>query len=338
MGEDAEVKGYWKHTTSDTNEDMFWCDGERVNLVELADYLRVVEWWEDPLPLPPLQKYGDRLVYNDGAVAEFGTKQRAGDAFVQDIIGKAPDVRGFCYVQTIGKAAPALTTLTKKYGKGMVIFCPASKETTDDQRLAIELGAHAVFMRIAAMKQLRAVADRWAARNLCVHAPLGLHATMVTAAIVKTAVALKERDGEPEEVWTVMGSGVLSRALQIAWPNAKFFGVPVSRNIKDGEKGRAVLHPYPQDFEKGLIKGDECWLPRELDTIDTYDGKGYVQFNKMAGKNAVFWNVAGKSKPKDLISPELVESAPDWETVLTYDPTDHHQDEFWKQEWTDSFA
>ncbi len=323
------MKGFWDHTFDDLNKDA---------AVSRWDYLRMVEEWKDPLPLPPLKKFGERLVYDDGAAAEYGTKMRAGDAFIKLILDELPFINGFAYVQTIGKAAPALAHLTKKYGKGMMMFCPASKQTTDDQRLAMENGASATFIRIAAMNNLRKLAAQWCMRQEYVNVPLGLGHATTTAAIVKTAVALKERDGEPEEVWTVMGSGVLSRALQIAWPNARFYGVPVSRNMKAGEVGRAKLKPYAQDFAKGLLKDDEQWLPADLDTIDTYDGKGYVQFAKMASKNAVFWNVAGATKPKTLTDSSLIESAPGWDTVIDYDSAGDCQNEYLKEDWVNNFA
>ena len=44
----------------------------------------------------------------------------------------------------------------------------------------------------------------------------------------------------PKEVWTVMSSGVLSRGLQLAWPDfQKVYGVRIGHNTTERERGRA---------------------------------------------------------------------------------------------------
>ena len=57
--------------------------------------------------------------------------------------------------------------------------------------------------------------------------PLGLKHKLMTAGMVKVASQIQE----PDEVYVAISTGVLSRALQIAWPNAKFTSVAVARNL-----------------------------------------------------------------------------------------------------------
>jgi hypothetical protein len=55
---------------------------------------------------------------------------------------------------------------------------------------------------------------------------------------------LKNYD-EPEEMWSVVSTGVLTRGLQVGFPNAKMRGVCVARNMKYGELGRTEIISEP---------------------------------------------------------------------------------------------
>ena len=59
----------------------------------------------------------------------------------------------------------------------------------------------------------------------------------MTAGLVKVASQIQE----PDEVYVAISTGVLSRALQIAWPNAKFTSVAVARNLKAVELGLNII-------------------------------------------------------------------------------------------------
>ena len=87
------------------------------------------------------------------------------------------------------------------------------------------------------MPNLNKIAKDWADQNPnAFFVPLGLKHKLVTAGMVKVASArLKNLK------WFIVATstGVLTRSLQIAWPNAEFVSVAVSRNMKAGELGRA---------------------------------------------------------------------------------------------------
>lgn len=299
--------GYLEHKVDGTNKDLYGKDRDY--------YLDLVRDWDDPLPLPALEQYGHNYVYDDGKCALFGTKMRAGDALMRVLARNG--TKTVTYVQTIGKASPAIAVLSRKYGIDFTMFCPANKVITGDQIIAMENGAQAAWIRIAAMNNLRREAKAWAEENGGVMLPLGLAHELTTAAIVKTAVRLAQRDGEPKEVWTVMGSGVLSRALQIGWPNAEFHGVPVSRNLQPGEAGSAILHTYDTPFEKGLLKQDRPYKS-SFSSIDNYDGKAYALMTRLRTKGAVFWNVASDTQPtltQAALEQRGVLPTPEWKTV-----------------------
>ena len=78
--------------------------------------------------------------------------------------------------------------------------------------------------------------------------PFGLYHPLVVAGVVRVADTIAQEYGEPEEVWCAISTGVLSRGLQIGWPNAKFYSVAVSRNLKEGELGRSDVISDPLPF------------------------------------------------------------------------------------------
>jgi hypothetical protein len=101
----------------------------------------------------------------------------------------------------------------------------------------------------------------------------------------------------------------LSRALQIAWPNAKFHCVAVSRNLKAGELGRAEVITEPLDFT--AVEKKENLPP--FPTVNTYDAKvwKYIPKNKK-GKKILMWNVGTEPELKDASIITATKSYRDW--------------------------
>jgi len=149
-------------------------------------------------------------------------------------------------------------------------------------------------------------AKKWAdERKNAFFVPLGLKHEMVTAGIVKTASKIRE----PEEVYTATSTGVLTRALQIAWPNAKFTSVCVSRNMKAGELGRAAPISHPYAFTKEEDK--DLWPP--FPTIGTYDAKVWRFIPKDTNRDILFWNVGKEPVLQNANLYETLDSYRDWE-------------------------
>ena len=98
------------------------------------------------------------------------------------------------------------------------------------------------------MPNLNKMAKEYAEETGGFFVPLGLYHPLVVAGVVRVAENLTQKYGEPEEVWCAISTGVLSRGLQIGWPNAKFYCVAVARNLKYGELGRSDVVSYPIPF------------------------------------------------------------------------------------------
>ena len=266
-------------------------------------YLNLAGDWEDPNPPPVIELHeGVRVVRDDLLV---GSKVRAGDLLVSRIKENT-----LAYVQPrTGLAGVSILDVAKRHGKKVKLFMPSSKRISEHQACCIERGAEYEFHRIAAMPVLNGIAKKWADKHDDAYfIPLGLKHELVTAGFVKVASQIPE----PEEVWTVISTGVLHRSLQIAWPNAKFHCVAVARNMKKGEIGhdRIISHPLPFTSH---IKEDLTPFP----SVNTYDAKAWKYIPKNTSKDILFWNVGTEPKLEDESIYDRIDSFRNWKKTQT---------------------
>jgi len=255
-------------TTSEVNKD---------DVYSKQQYIDMVGNFTSSFDKPVIESIEDRIVVRED-VLSVGTKARAGELLIA-----TAESDTIVYVQPrFGFAGISLTELCKKYNKRLVLFMPSSKEISDHQAFCIENGCEYHFHRIAAMPNLNLIAKRWAEENNGLFIPLGLKHKLVTAMIVKTASEIDE----PKSFWTAFSTGVLNRALQIAWPNSMANGVAVSRNIQDGEKGRANIVSHYRNFSQNSLI-----LP-PFPSARNYDAKVW----EYTRPGDLFWNVAGEIK------------------------------------------
>ncbi len=110
--------------------------------------------------------------------------------------------------------------------------------------------------------------------------PCGADAAASLGAIAEAAAATGL---EPAEVWSVAGSGVLTRALQRAWPRARFVAVVVGREGCDTGRARRIVHPLP--FERAAK------VRPPFPSAPGYDAKAWEYIRAEAMPGALFWNV-----------------------------------------------
>jgi hypothetical protein len=259
-------------------------------------YLSLAEGWIPYNPDPIVIDHdGVRVVRDDLVV---GTKTRAADLLASKINNDT-----MVYSQPrVGLAGVSLLDVAKHHNKKVVLFMPASKRISLHQACCIERGAIPIFERIAAMPILNIKAKEWADKHDAFFIPLGLKHELATAAIVHTASKISE----PEEVYVAISTGVLSRALQIAWPNAKFTCVAVARNLKAGELGRASVISEPLEFMQ------EEPIQPPFPTVKTYDAKVWKYIPKNTGKKILMWNVGTDPVLKDASIIDRTDSYRKW--------------------------
>lgn len=281
-------------------------DGTNLDLLAgytLKKCLEMSEGFQSILPPIQVKKVGPYFVVDEGANGFVGTKTRFAEWFVAN--SKAKELV-YCQPAT-GLAGPSLCWLAKKFKKKLTLFMPARAEATKHQLYCIEQGAKPIFRRIAAMPNLQGMAKKYAEETKgAEYIPFGLKHPLVTVGGVR-AVYDQLGKKKPNEIWTVISTGVLTRVLQIVFPKAKFTAVAVARNIHSGEMGHAKFMSYHKPFTESAD-----FIPKEFQTVDTYDAKGYeYMLEGGASKGAWFWNVAKDVGPQKLTSKDI-DSYRDW--------------------------
>ncbi len=226
------------------------------------EYLSTVRGWVDCEPEPVLKKYEHITVLRDDLLPA-GSKSR----FLDRLIGGTISVKEWVYGSSPREA----------------------NELHPNSLKAKKFGAKIIQVPMGFMTVCEARAREYVAKDpLRKLVPFGLADDTVYGSIIKVARSL---DFVPDEVWTVAGSGVLNRGLQLAWPKAKCFMVSVGHTLSKEEIGRAKMIKHPLKFAQKCKPDNRPPFPSVLE----YDSKAwqYVLENSNKRKKVLFWNVAG---------------------------------------------
>jgi DNA modification methylase len=249
---------------------------------------------EHSLPAPVIEKVDRFMVVRDDLL-EGGTKMRVLLPLIQ-----ATDFETFVYATSAtGYAQIALAIACRMLGRKAVIFAAERKQLHERTLRAQAAGATIVQVPHG---YLNVVQGR--AREFCQQQPRTMYVPfggglkpgvqqldefvkefvrVGNQALTDVAAALPVK---PKEVWTAAGSGTLTRALQLAWPDATFCTVRVGAAV---DVGRARLYTAPEKYEQRA----KLPPPFPFPCCDTYEAKVW-QFMKDDGSDgALFWNVAG---------------------------------------------
>jgi hypothetical protein len=274
----------------------------------LEYYLNLTKDFKSSFPDFCIKEVSGFNVIDESVSNPVGAKARFGEYLMENIKQKE-----IVYVQPRkGFAGISLSYLSEKYNKDLTLIMPASKESSDHQRLCIELGAKALFLRVAAMPNANVMAKKYAEATGAMYVPLGLQHECVTANAVRSIYDFFKGKEKPKRMWCVISTGVLSRALQIALPDTHIINVAVARNIQQGELGRAEFMSYHKPFS---AKSD--LVPTEFDCEETYDSKGWDYMNRYGKKGDWFFSVAGNAKMPSL-KPKEVNSYRDWRDLSDF--------------------
>jgi hypothetical protein len=252
------------------------------------EYLKLVENWKDPNPTPVLEQHEGIWVVRDDLLPA-GAKSRFLDVLIND-----PNVNEWVYGSSprVGYGQVSLAYVACKYGKFSTVFVPASKEMHPNSVKAQSFGAKVIqvptgFMKVCEARARAYINDiRMEGSGQPQLVPFGLDAPSVMGSIIKVARSLPI---VPDEVWTVAGSGTLSRGLQLAWPNANVHMVSVGHKLTPEEIGRGQMIRHALKFEQACKKGDLPPFP----SVPEYDAKAWAHIPKNPNSTTLFWNVAG---------------------------------------------
>jgi hypothetical protein len=280
---------------------------KEINLTypDKKSYLEITKNFKSLLPDIIIKEHEGVKVVREDLALKGGTKSRAGEF----LISNTKKNTLVYVVPRVGHAGIAIMELAKLYNKEVIFFMPSCKEISDHQSYIINMGPKKVeFERIAAMPNLNKIAKKYAEQNGYEFLPFGLNHTDTIAGFVRVCDNILKNYDEPEEMWSVVSTGVLTRGIQIGFENTKMKGVCVARNMKAGELGRTEIISEPLPF----LKNEKNENLPPFNTVPSYDGKGWKYVPKNTNKNVWFWNVAGNINKPEGFDKKLIDSYRPW--------------------------
>ena len=222
---------------------------------------------------PVLQEIDNLLVVRDDMLPG-GTKRRA----LPVLMNGGGE---YVYASPVyGYAQVALAHVARESGKRATVFCARRSVRHARTLEAAAAGARIIEVSYGYLSVVEARARQYCEATGARLLPFGLDTPAFIEALADVARGLKVN---PREVWTVAGSGVLSRALQRAWPDARFFAVQVGAVPN---AGRAEVIKAPEKFEQ------DARLRPPFPSCSNFDAKAWQFIRQRAAPGALFWNVA----------------------------------------------
>jgi len=178
-----------------------------------------------------------------------------------------------------GYAQVALAYAAADLGYRAAIFVPARRTLHPLTAEAEAQGAEIHAVPYGRLNVLRARAREWAATHDAVLLPLGFDTPHFVRSLARVA---DEIDLQPPEVWVAAGSGALSRACQLRWPDADHYAIEVGRGADCGD---ATVLTAPEPFDR------PARLVPPYPSAVTYDAKVWQYVEPRAADGALVWNV-----------------------------------------------
>lgn len=253
--------------------------------------------WTDPHPLPEIQRLTDTtLVIRDDHLPG-GTKRRALDY----LIGHAPQhklITEWVYGASPawGYAQWALALTCQQYQKRAVLFVAARAVETRHRIQIAALDAGAQFEWVPngmlSVTKKRAADYVNAAPLTRRLLPMGGDTPDAVAALVQTMRRVRANlPWLPTDVWSVISSGTLSRALQTTFPEATVHGVVVGHQPTAADAGRAMLYQSSYAFKTPIRSAEAPPYP----SMPEYDAKLWPVFTTWRTTHlesrVLIWNV-----------------------------------------------
>lgn len=204
-----------------------------------------------------------------------GTKRRVIDALFD---GAANE---YVYASpAYGFAQVALAHAARDHGVQATIFVAQRKALHMRTTQAHAAGARIVQVPHGYLSNVTAKARAYCEASGSRMLPWGLDAETVVDRIAALAASLGT---SYPEVWCCAGSGVLTRGLQLAWPDARHMAVMIGARPN---AGRAEVLVAPERFEQAARERPP------FPSCDNYDAKVWRYFRDHAAPGALYWNVA----------------------------------------------
>jgi hypothetical protein len=225
------------------------------------------------IPAPVVDERDGGLIVRDDLI-EGGTKRRVIDSILtgfDEYVYASP---------AAGYAQCALAYGCKANDRRATIFVAKRAELHKRTAEAKGAGAKIVQIPFGYLSNVQAKARAYAELTGACYIPFGFDSDVILDGLADVARTLLVK---PTEVWTVAGSGTLTRALQRAWPAARFFAVKIGSTPK---AGTATVYDAPEKFEQ------DAKIKPPFPSCSNYDAKAWRFIKQHASPGALFWNVA----------------------------------------------
>lgn len=219
-----------------------------------------------------IQEINGRFILRDDAIPG-GTKRRALSRMLR--AGEEYVYAGPAY----GYAQLALAYAADDANADATVFVAKRGELHPRTSEAAKAGAKVVQIPHGYLSNVQAKAKQYCEATGAIYVPFGVDSPEFARHIIAFANGLPI---VPTEVWSVAGSGTLTRALQQAWPDIPFYAVAIG---KPPVVGRATLLQAPEKFEQ------DAKSPPPFPSCSNYDAKAWRFFSTMAAPGALLWNV-----------------------------------------------
>lgn len=231
---------------------------------------------------PVVQEWQGIHVVRDDLLSG-GTKRRFLDGFVASAGAE------FVYATpAYGGAQIALAFAARASGKRATLFVAKRAELHPRTREAQLAGAKVVEVPHGYLSNVQSKARAYCEATGAILLPFGLDTAETRAAIASAARLVRLEHGVFDEVWSVIGSGTLARALQDSGLGRFYFGVAVG---KESDAGEATVIRHPQPFDA------DAKVRPPFPSCSNYDAKAWQHLIARRITNwprrMLFWNVMG---------------------------------------------
>ncbi len=185
-----------------------------------------------------------------------------------------------------GGAQIAIAHAAREAGVLATIFVAKRSSPHDRTLEAKAAGAKIVQVPHGYLSNVQAKAKAYCNATGATLLPFGLETPIAFEAIASRAAKVAKQVGKLDEVWSVAGSGVLTRGLQRGIQAAKVFVVQVGRELQVKDVGRAEVVVCSIPFEKDATRRPP------FPSCSNYDAKGWSYFEQIGRGRRLFWNVA----------------------------------------------
>ena len=188
-----------------------------------------------------------------------------------------------------GGAQTALAHVARDAGKRATIFVAKRAAPHPRGLMAKRLGAQVLQVSPGYLSVVQARCRAYCAATGAFMVPFGAD---MPEAIEAIAGAARAADVAPDEVWCASGSGVLARALAMAYPLARRHVVQIGRELSARDVAGARIHVHPLQF------GQACKHRPPFPSDPHYDAKAWeICLRKRGSGTVLFWNVTGPAEP-----------------------------------------